>query len=280
MNRRMRIRWGVGAVAPFGLALALGLAGCSDSPTEVAADVTAPAPPQGVYSITGDQQVTLRWIKNTEPDFSRYSIWRGAAYDGPYTRLGFTEATMWIDDTANNAETYFYAISAIDHSGNESELSEESVFDTPRPEGSGLVLVNYSKEPNGPAGYDFSVGVVRLADDPSTDVFFDAGGGVWLLVARDLNTDVQDAGYRDIQDLDWAPDDGWSPTGEAELIPGHSYYVWTRDNHYAKVECVAVNDDQVILNWAYQLVPGNPELKPHPRGGLGSDSLTPRVGLP
>jgi hypothetical protein len=279
MDRQMTKRWVMGAAAPISLALALGLAGCSDSPTQVA-DVAPPAPPQGVYSVTGDEQVTIHWIKNTERDFSQYSVWRGPDFDGPYTRLGFTEATMWIDDTANNAETYFYAISAIDRSGNESEFSEESVFDTPRPEGSGLVLVNYSQEPDGPSGYDFSMGVVRLADDPNTDVFFDAGGGVWLLVARDINTDVQDAGYRDIQTLDWAPDDGWSPTGEAELIPGHSYYVWTRDNHYAKVECVTVNDDQVVLNWAYQLVPGNPELKPHPRGGLGGDSLTPRVGLP
>jgi hypothetical protein len=26
----------------------------------------------------------------------------------------------------------------------------------------------------------------------------------------------------------------------------------------------------VTLNWAYQLVPGNPELKPHPRSSLGN----------
>jgi hypothetical protein len=220
---------------------------------------------EGVYSETGDEQVTLRWIRNTEDDFSTYSVWRGPAFDGPYTRLVFTEATIWVDDTVNNAETYFYAISAIDRAGNESDFSAESVFDTPRPEGSGLVLVNFSAEPDGPSGYDFSAGVVRLAMDPNTDVFFDAGGGVRLLVARDLTTDVQDAGFRDITDLDWAPDDGWSPTGEAELIPGHSYYVWTRTNHYAKLECIAVDDNQVILNWAYQLVPGNPELAPHPR---------------
>jgi hypothetical protein len=218
-----------------------------------------------VFSVTGDREVVLNWIRNTEPDFSEYLIWRGGSFDGPYTMIGVTAATTWIDDQAVNGVTYFYAISALDRAGNESELSKETVFDTPRPEGFDLQLSNFSQEPDGPTGYDFSSGSLRLATDPNTDVFFDAAGGIALLVARDIDTDVQDAGFRTLQSLDWAPEDGWSPTGEAELIPGHSYYVWTRDNHYAKVECIAVDDSRVILDWAYQLVPGNPELAPHPR---------------
>jgi len=253
------------------LALAVTVWGCETTETVfVPPPPVTPSAPQGVYSVTGDSRVSLFWIRNTEPDFRDYALWRGPAYDGPFTKLGHTTATSWIDDTAVNGATYFYAVSALSHSGLESDLSVESVFDTPRPEGFNLTLANSDLGPDVGAGYDFSTGLVRRADDPLTDVYFYAQGGLRLLVARDVNTDVQDAGYTPLEDLDWAPDDGWSPTGEVELIPGHSFYVWTRDNNYAKVECVAVSSTQVTLNWAYQLVPGNPELKPHPRSSLGN----------
>jgi hypothetical protein len=35
---------------------------------------------------------------------------------------------------------------------------------------------------------------------------------------------------------------------------------------YAKVYCQSVSNDLVVLNWAYQQDPGNPELSPE-RGG-------------
>lgn len=255
----------------FGLIAALAAWGCETTVTEVIVPPDLPpAAPQGLYSVTGDERVTLFWIHNTEPDFATYRVWRAPAYEGPYTKLGASTLTSWVDETAQNGATYFYAVSAVDHVGLESELSKESVFDTPRPEGFGLVLQNADLDPDGPAGYDFSAGVVRRADDPQTDVFYHAANGIRLLVARDVNTDVQDAGFHAMEDLDWAPGEGWSPTGEVELIPGHSYYVWTRDDHYAKVECVSVANERVVLNWAYQLVPGNPELKAHPRSSPGN----------
>jgi len=245
--------------------------GCETTVTEVVAPLPLPpAAPQGVYSVTGDERVSLFWIRNTEPDFLDYCVWRGPAYEGPFTKLGHTVTTSWIDETAQNGVTYFYAVSAFNRAGLESKLSKESVFDTPRPEGFNLALSNSDLAPDVGSAYDFSSGLVRRSDDPLSDVYFLARNGLQLLMARDIDTDVQDAGYQVLEDLDWAPDDGWSPTGEVELIPGHSYYVWTRDNHYAKVECITVSDTQVTLNWAYQLVPGNPELKPHPRSRLGN----------
>jgi hypothetical protein len=104
--------------------------------------------------------------------------------------------------------------------------------------------------------------VRRLSTDPRTDVYYTIEGGVRLLVARDLDTQIQDAGFHSIQDLDWAPDQGWSPTGTAEAVVGHAYYVWTRDNHYAKVRVGSLDASQVTMDWAYQIDPGNPELKP------------------
>ena len=44
------------------------------------------------------------------------------------------------------------------------------------------------------------------------------------------------------------------------LIEGHSYIVWTWDNHYAKFRVASVTSDRVIVGWAYQSDEGNPEL--------------------
>jgi hypothetical protein len=256
-------RPGIGILLPGlgALLLALAVAGCDEGPTAVR-DLAPPAAPQGVYSETGDGQVTLRWIRNTEPDLLQYYVWRGPAYDGPYHKLDATAATTFLDETAVNGTTYYYAVSAVDQSGNESELSAEHVFDTPRPEGLDLSLVNAAADPSGPAAYDFSSGALRLASDTSADVYYYVAGGVRLMVASNGQTNVQDAGYHELADLDWAPGAGWSPTGEVELIAGHAYYVWTSNDHYAKVRVTALDNSHVVLDWAYQLVAGNPELKP------------------
>jgi hypothetical protein len=258
--RRMANRK-AGAVLAAAL-MALALAGCDDEPT-VVLDVIPPAAPQALYSVTGDGRVTLEWVRNTEPDFSYYNVWRGPAYDGPFAKLGTTASTSYVDETAENAVTYYFAVSAVDRSGNESDLSVEAVFDTPRPEGSGLTLVNATTAPGGLSGYDFSVATRRNAAHLETDFFYATGsGGLRFLVARDAETYLQDAGYHELDALDWAPDGGWAVAYEVEAIPGHCYYVWTRDNHYAKVRVTDLSDSFVALDWAYQLAEGNPELDP------------------
>jgi hypothetical protein len=241
--------------------MALALAGCDDEPV-VVPDVTPPAAPQAVSSVTGDGRVTLTWVRNTEPDLLQYNVWRGLEYNGEYHKLGSTASTTYVDETAENGVTYFFAVSAVDRSGNESALSVESVFDTPRPEGFDLILVDAAAAPDGPSGYDFSAGLRRTAADPATDIFYSTGGGLNFLVVRDDRTFLQDAGYHELDALDWVPDGGWSPAYEVEAILGHCYYAWTRDNHFAKARVTALGDGYVTLDWAYQTDPGNPELAP------------------
>ena len=249
--------------------LALGAliaAGCDDEGPLGVRDLAPPAEPQAVVSVTGDDRVTLSWVRNTEPDLAGYRVYRGTTgYDGPFSPLGTTTSLTWVDDTANNGTTYYYAVSAYDAAGNESDLSSENTFDTPRPAGTNLVLTPLSLEPGFPSGYDFSAGQVRQSSHAETDVYFEIVDGTRLMVAGDLSTDIQDAGFRPLDELDWAPDEGWSPTGTVELILGHSYYVWTRTDHYAKFRVTAISDSQVRVDWAFQLQAGNPELMRTPR---------------
>jgi hypothetical protein len=61
-------------------------------------------------------------------------------------------------------------------------------------------------------------------------------------------------------DIDYAPQTGWSENGWAEIIAGHTYVVWTRDLHYAKLRVTSIGSDFVNIRWAYQLDQDNPEL--------------------
>lgn len=260
----------------FAVTLALAASGCeSDNPVAVR-DLTPPAAPQAVHSVTGDGQVSLTWVRNTEPDLAGYRVYRGPAYEGPFHPLGTTAAIEFIDTGVANGETYFYAVSAYDAAGNEGELSVENVFDTPRPSGVNVQLGAFANEGTGGgnSGFDFSGPSVLQAPDALTDVYFDVVGGTRLMIAPDLQTDVQDAGYTALEALDWAPDNGWSPTGTVELIVGHAYYVATRDNHYAKFRVTALSDTQVRIDWAYQIAVNNQELKRPPRVGGGIRPVT------
>jgi hypothetical protein len=275
MGREVRITAKGAALAILAL-VALTAAGCDDDGPVGIRDLNPPAEPQAVRTVTGDGRVTLSWVRNTEPDLAGYRVYRGTTgYDGPFLPLGTTTSLGWVDETVTNGTTYYYAVSAYDQAGNESDLSTENTFDTPRPAGTNVVLTPVSLEPGFPAGYDFSSGLLRPSSHAETDVYFEIVDGTRLMVARDLSTDIQDAGFRPLDDLDWAPgDEGWSPTGTVELILGHSYYVWTRTDNYAKFRVTAISDSQVRFDWAYQLQAGNPELLRTPRRGAETMSAT------
>lgn len=260
---------------PILLALAaVGLAGCNET-TTAPRDVIPPAAPRGFYSVTGDGQVSLQWLENTEGDLSGYRLYMAPCATGadcPYDRIGSTSATQYVAGGLANGVTRFYAVAAVDHAGNESPLSYETVFDTPRPAGS-ATLNNFVNGAAG-AGWDFSAFINRSSNDAQTDIFYGYNGSVNQMFTKDVLTDIQDAGYASSLDaVDFAPNDGWSPTGTVELIPGHCYIVWTRDDHYAKFRVNGLSPTAVSLTWAYQTAAGNPELKARP---VRAETATPR----
>jgi len=267
------------------LCSATALTGCYDdnpvSPRVVdPPDVIPPAAPRGVYSVTGDGVVTVHWLLNTEADVAGYRIYQSTCDAGPgcpYDPIGVTAGDQLRIDGLANGVTRFYAVAAYDLNGNEGDLSYETVFDTPRPAGVGLVLSNYLDAAAG-SGYDFSAFAARPWDDPETDIFFGDNGSIAQMFVPDFSTDIQDAGFtNDLDDVDFAPSGGWSPTGSVELIRGHAYVVWMRDDHYAKFRVTSMipstptSPARVVTDWAYQIDPGNRELKARPiRSGEGS----------
>jgi hypothetical protein len=239
------------------------LAGCLEQSVE--SDTVAPAVPRGVFSTTGDHQVVISWYPNAEYDLAGYAVYRGNAERGDYFQIGTTGSASFVDRNVTNGRTYYYAVAAYDNAGNESDLSYDLVFDTPRPAGYGVRLFDFRALPQ-TSGYSFGNYRVQDYRASTSDIFFEyhaPSRGLFIDVAN-ADTDIQDFGYTEsLDDVDYAPDKGWSPLGYAECIVGHSYIIWTADDHYAKIRVTAVSPSFVEFDWAYQIAEGNPELRPH-----------------
>jgi len=91
-------------------------------------DVTPPSAPTGLNATAGPNQVSLNWNGNGEPDLQGYHVYRSLTSGSSYSRLtGAALATnSYVDSAAVGGTTYFYSVSAIDTSANESSLSGEA----------------------------------------------------------------------------------------------------------------------------------------------------------
>jgi len=91
-------------------------------------DTIAPLAPQGLESIPGHSKIELNWGTNLEPDISKYRIYRGTVsnnYDSSWTiELSYSE-TSFTDTSAENGRSYYYSVTAVDSSHNESNYSKE-----------------------------------------------------------------------------------------------------------------------------------------------------------
>jgi hypothetical protein len=256
------------------------IAGCDDNNDHyiIHEDNTPPAVPRGLYSVTGDEAVYLYWYPNTEVDFDFYAVYRSTVdLSGPYSEIGTTTDPEFVDFNVVNGNTYFYAVTAVDDALNESDLSYEDVFDTPRPEGTGVRVYDRNSRPEVSA-FDFSTHHVVGRYDPDADIWFDiatvyseaydADITSFYINAANYGTDIQDYGYTgSLDDVNYSPTVGWNEVGYLELIPGHSYIVWTSDNHFAKIRVTDIDfsSGSLRFDWAYQVDEGNPELKVVPK---------------
>jgi hypothetical protein len=212
--------------------------------------------------VTGDEKVTVYWRENQDDDIDHYNIYRNNAPTGTFTLIGNADQPPFVDTNVTNGTTYFYAVAAVDTHGRESvNLSFENVFDTPRPEGTNVTLTD-ANVTAATAGWDFSAFARVSSTSAAADIYYDGTTGD--LIYAGTGVKIQDAGFMDLVDVDFGPPatDGWSADGIVEAIPGHSYIVLTANGHYAKFEVVSIGADSIVIDWAYQIDPNNPELAP------------------
>lgn len=224
-------------------------------------DFTPPSPPTGVSVVNGDSRVDIYWRPNRESDVAGYNVYYSYTYNGKYTLIGTTRNTYFIDNGAVNGETYYYGVAAFDYNGNESDLSYDVVYSTPRPEGFNQAVFDYLRFP-AISGYSFFDYKVVPYDDQYADFFFENYNGTFYLNVWD-DTDIQDMGAtNNLYDIEYAPTSGWSPTKDVIARVGHTYVIWTFDNHFAKIRIKNITAERIVFDWAFQLVKGETQLKP------------------
>lgn len=85
-------------------------------------DTAPPATPSGLVAGVEPGGVRLRWSANTEPDLGGYHVYRAPSSGGPFTRLDASTVTgvEFLDSAVPDSASLWYAITAVDASGNES----------------------------------------------------------------------------------------------------------------------------------------------------------------
>jgi fibronectin type 3 domain-containing protein len=78
-------------------------------------------------------QVTLAWDPNTEPDIAGYRIYYGLASDQYGNQIDVGNQTRYTVASLEGGKTYYFAATAYDRYGDESDFSDEVVFQTPVP---------------------------------------------------------------------------------------------------------------------------------------------------
>jgi hypothetical protein len=235
------------------------ITGCNDN-SSTSVTNTIPVPPQGLRAIAMSNQVYLSWNYNYDSNVVGYNIYVSSSYTGKYQKIGFTTKNEYYDTGAVNGTTYYYAISAYDNYSNESDLSVENISATPRPEVFGVTLYDYRTTPDR-AGYDLSANQILAYNSTNADIYFENYNGLqYMNVFKD--SDIQDMGYTaNFDEIINSPTQAWSPTKDVILIVGHTYTIWTWDDHYAKIRIKELYPDRVVFDCSYQLQKSNPQVK-------------------
>lgn len=94
----------------------------------ISQDLTPPAIPTSFIVIPANGQNQLNWADNADGDLAGYNVYRADSTGGPYVKLNTTGLVLvsdYIDSDVSNYQTYYYVVTAVDTSTNESNYSTE-----------------------------------------------------------------------------------------------------------------------------------------------------------
>jgi len=99
----------------------------SEEASAMPRDMTPPVKPTGLTVVSGVGRAFLTWNENRERDLAGYHVYRSARSGRDFARLtdAVLSRTTFSDETAEPGTLYYYRITAIDNSGNESPESVE-----------------------------------------------------------------------------------------------------------------------------------------------------------
>jgi len=94
-------------------------------------DVVAPNTPQNVMALPSDMGIRITWDLLEDDDVSGYNMYRSLDPDSHYVKINETilprNAGYYEDRSVSLVDKYYYRVSAVDPTGNESHLSARAV---------------------------------------------------------------------------------------------------------------------------------------------------------
>ncbi len=190
---------------------------------------------------------------------------------------GTTVSSSFLVGNLTNGVPRCYAVSAISIEGYES-LWSPLRNDTPRPDAYNVVLKALDADPT-TAGFRFwldangdhvvqptELGVVLNGTSPSADFQVVRNAGVFYIQPVRTGTTVTVYGavpVAGLTSIDYAPVSGYATTA-VQAKPGWGYVFQMSGGdafyRYGALRVSAVGTDYIIVDWAFQTDPGNPEL--------------------
>jgi hypothetical protein len=268
------------------------VAACGDDNDPNGPGVT-PEAPTSLSSTSLDGAIALVWSDNpfqNDPDiFANYRVY-STSFDidtgdcgSEFAVEGTTVAPEFLAAALANGVPRCFAVTAVSVDGLESDQSPLR-GDTPRFDSRNIVLsaapvtannsgFRFWDDLNGNGSVELDeLGLVRSAGSPDIDFFVDRdGAGDLFLTPVRPGTGVEyydeSNPVQDLTSIDFAPDlsgEGGYRTSAIEAVPGFGY-VFEMDGgddfpRYGAVRVQHVGATFLILDWAYQPDPGNPEL--------------------
>ncbi len=198
----------------------------------------APKPPSNLTAEYDSGLVKLTWNKNTEADFYRYRVYRDTVANFMYDTtkiIAVVADTFYYDDIPEKyiAGNYYYKLTAIDSTGNQSAPSEEvHITVTGIPEAPPIVVEHYQLLNNYPNPFNSSTVIpYRLKEAGYVKLYvYDIKGEL----VRTLVNQYQSAGYYEVK---------FSPTREERKNGEIGEGWWT-----------GYNDDIATGIYIYQLM--------------------------
>jgi subtilisin family serine protease len=94
--------------------------------TTNALDVTPPSEVTGLSVVTiNSSELNLSWTANGESDLDYYNVYRSSS-ESAFVKVGSSNINSYSDTGLSASTTYDYKVSAVDTSGNESDLSSQA----------------------------------------------------------------------------------------------------------------------------------------------------------
>jgi hypothetical protein len=249
----------------------------------------APEAPNNLSSTSLDGAIALVWSDNpfqNDPDlFGNYRVY-STSYDIDIDECGTewlvegtTVAPEFLVGALANGVPRCFSVTAVSVDGAESERSPLR-GDTPRPDSRNVALSAAQTTPNG-SGFRFwddlnedgatqsgELGLVRSAEAPEIDFFVDrdVSGDLFLTPVR-AGTGVEfyneNDPVADLTSIDFAADVEYRTTS-IQALPGFGYVFETDGGdgfaRYGAVRVLHVGTTFLLMDWAFQTDPGNPEL--------------------